>query len=483
MAKSKSSTHYVCQGCGTSSAKWLGRCPGCGEWNTYVEEIKNPSAPGEGSLSEFRQNLRSGNVPGEALSLSALSGKNAEKQFRFSTGQDDLDRLLGGGLVRDSFILIGGDPGIGKSTLLLQLADSICEKEKSLKVLYVTGEESIEQVRSRASRLNVKSKDQIHLASETELERALELVKVVEPEILIMDSLQTFSTNNIESSPGSVGQIREVTARLMTLAKTKGMSVWMVGHVTKEGAIAGPKMVEHMVDTVLYFEGESTLNYRILRSVKNRFGSTREIVVFEMQGIGLELVKNPSSLFLTERNTSVSGTAIGCTIEGTRSILVELQALATKSHLSMPRRTSVGIDSNRLALLAAIIEKHSRVNLFEYDLFFNVSGGLKLNDPACDLAAIAAVLSSTIDRPIPVGTLLLGEVSLTGEVRPVNQLDLRLEEAERLGFQRALIPMPAKKSQVPTDIGIELTRIRHVSELMEWMKSSKATVRQPSATL
>jgi DNA repair protein RadA/Sms len=351
-----------------------------------------------------------------------------------------LDRVLGGGLVPDSFVLLGGDPGIGKSTLLLQMSKGLIEVHPQIKIFYVSGEESIDQIRGRAYRLGIRGKGNIFLAAETQLEKVFSSVKEIQPHVLMMDSLQTFSTGFIQSAPGSVSQVREVAARLMTLAKTAGIAVWLVGHVTKEGSIAGPKTVEHMVDTVLYFEGEGGQSYRLLRTVKNRFGSTRELGVFEMDGEGLREVTNPSALFLCERKESLAGTAVAAPLEGSRPLLVELQALVTPSGLAVPRRTSVGLDSSRVSLLAAILEKHLKVSLAEQDLFFNVAGGLRLSEPACDLAAAAAIWSSAEERPLPLQWVLIGELGLTGEVRRVAQTDLRLEEARRLGFKRILLP-------------------------------------------
>jgi DNA repair protein RadA/Sms len=364
---------------------------------------------------------------------------------RFSTGISELNRVLGGGLVTDSFTMIGGDPGIGKSTLLLQMAKGVCAENPELKMFYVSGEESIDQIRGRASRLGIRGTGQIFLGAETQLEKVLASVKELGPQVLVMDSIQTFATHFTPSAPGSVTQIREVTARLMALAKSAGIAVWLVGHVTKDGSIAGPKTVEHMVDTVLYFEGEAGQSYRLLRTVKNRFGSTQELGVFEMDGEGLREITNPSSLFLSERTESISGTAVAAPLEGTRPLLVELQALVTASGLAVPRRTSVGIDSSRISLIAAILEKHMKLPLAEQDLFFNVAGGLKVHEPACDLAAAAAIWSSSQDNALPLGSVFIGELGLTGEVRRVSQIELRIEEATRQGFKKMIIPKNTPK--------------------------------------
>jgi DNA repair protein RadA/Sms len=392
--------------------------------------------------------------------------KTGGSRPRLKTGSSELDRVLGGGLVRDGFVLIGGDPGIGKSTLLLQVAQGLTETsaEAIQKVLYVTGEESIEQIQGRADRLRITNADKIFLAAETQLENVLTLVKELKPDLLIMDSLQTFSTGFIESAPGTVSQVREVTSRLMNLAKSAGIAVWLVGHVTKDGAIAGPKIVEHLVDTVLYFEGDSGQTMRLLRTVKNRFGNTNELGVFEMTSDGLVDVANPSALFLSERSVPTMGTAIVATIEGSRPLLVELQALCVPSPYGTPRRTSVGMDSQKLAILTAVLEKHVGATLQNQDLFFNVAGGLRLSEPACDLAAMAAILSAILEKPIPSSTLFLGEVGLTGEVRKVPQIENRVEEAKKLGFKSIVIPN-SQRDRAGKTKGISLVGIDHVSEL------------------
>ena len=463
MAKVKS--QLVCQNCGHISAKWLGKCPSCAAWNSFVEESLTPT-PDLSSLSELRDQFK---LNREALKTEvefypedpfskpssqnwikleddATSQEQTPTAQRYSTGMKELDRVLGGGLVPDSFVLLGGDPGIGKSTLLLQMAQGISQQQNQLKIFYVSGEESTDQIRNRAKRLGVQSAGSIYLGAETQLERVFASVKELRPHVLIMDSLQTFSTGFIQSAPGSVSQVREVTARLMTLAKTAGISVWLVGHVTKEGSIAGPKTVEHMVDTVLYFEGEGGQSYRLLRTVKNRFGSNQELGVFEMDGEGLREVLNPSSLFLVDRKEPVTGTAVAASLEGTRPLLVELQALVTSSTLAVPRRTAVGMDHSRVSLIAAILEKYLKLPLAEQDLFFNVSGGLKLAEPACDLAVAAAIWSRTEERKLVMGTVFIGELGLTGEIRRVSQSELRIEEARRLGFKTVVLPENTPRS-------------------------------------
>ncbi|MFZ9594717.1 MAG: DNA repair protein RadA [Bdellovibrionia bacterium] len=479
----KIKVHYVCRSCGYSSHKWLGKCSGCGAWNSLSEETQ--VAPAEaGSLSAMREEFiefserEKAASPLEGLDFTAApvqelgsaSAEAGKPQSRCSTGLVELDRVLGGGLVRDSLILLGGDPGIGKSTLLLQMAAGLSQKNPDSKVFYASGEESVEQIRLRSSRLGVHGRGKIFLASETQLEKIFASVKELRPDVLIVDSLQTVSTSYCPSAPGSVGQLREVTVRLMTLAKTAGICVWLVGHVTKDGAIAGPKTVEHMVDTVLYFEGESGQSYRLLRTVKNRFGSTRELGVFEMDSEGLVEVTNPSALFLSERLEAVSGTAVGSPIEGSRPLLVEFQALVTPSGLAVPRRTSVGMDGNRISLLAAILEKHLRLKLAEQDLFFNIAGGLKITEPACDLAAVAAIWSSFEERALPLGWAFVGEVGLTGEVRRVSQCDLRVEEAKRQGFQGVVLPRSLSKSVLDRIEGSAALKIRAIDRIEELPK-------------
>ncbi len=451
MAKIK--TQYTCQNCAFVSPKWLGRCPGCEQWSTFVEETVKPmsAAAGQAGVLAHAPLITGARDPWVYLDPfdDAVEGEEPRApravSRRLNTGIDELNRVLGGGLVPDSFVLIGGDPGIGKSTLLLQMCDGLKKKYTDIKILYVSGEESIEQIRSRAVRLGIKGDKQVLLASETVLERVHATVRELRPQVLIMDSLQTFSSGSLESGPGSVSQVREVAARLMAIAKSEGLAIFLVGHVTKEGSIAGPKVVEHMVDTVLYFEGEGTQSYRLLRTVKNRFGSTHELGVFEMDGEGLREVGNPSALFLGERQHDVSGTAISVPLAGSRPLLVELQALVTPCSYGTPRRTAVGLEQTRLSLLAAILEKHAGLPLGRFDLFFNVAGGLRLTDPACDLAAAVAIWSSQQDFSIDSTTAWLGELGLTGEVRRVAQLDVRLQEARRLGFKRIVVPRSSLK--------------------------------------
>ena len=465
---------YSCQSCGHVNAKWLGRCPSCEAWNSFVEESSAPAgnAAQQGSLVAARdefKTLRDVNSPTADwvdLESEDEDGKSVSQQLkRLSTGISELDRTLGGGLVPDSFTLLGGDPGIGKSTLLLQMAKGLLDKNDGAKILYVSGEESVDQIRGRAHRLGVSGKGKIFLTAETQLERVFATVHELRPNVVVMDSLQTFSSGFLQAAPGSVSQVREVAARLMTLAKTAGISVWLVGHVTKDGNIAGPKVVEHMVDTVLYFEGEGGQSYRLLRTVKNRFGSTRELGVFEMDGEGLREVTNPSSLFLSERKSPVSGTSIAASLEGSRPILVELQALVAPSALAMPRRTAVGMDSARIGLIAAILERHMGLSLAQRDLFFNVAGGLKLSEPACDLAAAAAIWSSMQEKPFPADCVFIGELALTGETRRVSQTDTRILEAKKLGFKTVVLPQNTAKLIMDKDWGVKLVPIAQIREL------------------
>lgn len=460
----KIKTFYCCQNCGFSSQKWLGKCPSCESWNTLVEEqMGNPAA--DASPLDIQS--------GEATWTLLDAASQNTKTERFSTGISELDRVLGGGVVRDGFTLIGGDPGIGKSTLLLQMAKGILKNEPPPSILYVSGEESVDQIRSRALRLGIRGEHKIYLASETQLERVFGMIHELKPQVLIMDSLQTFSSRSLPSTPGSVGQLREVASRLMVLAKSSNTAVWLVGHVTKDGSIAGLKTVEHMVDTVLYFEGEGGQVHRLLRTVKNRFGNTFELGVFEMTSEGLREVLNPSSLFLSERKTAIPGTAIGTSLEGTRPIFVELQALVVPSGLALPRRTAVGLDASKVALLAAILERHTGCNLAQHDLFFNVAGGLKISEPGCDLAACASIWSSRENRAIPHDWIWLGEVGLTGEVRKIPQLELRLQEAKKLGFKLAVIPETAIKIlKTQKNDAIQLASMDHIASLSTILKHS-----------
>ena len=461
----KTKIQYSCQSCGYASAKWLGRCPSCESWNSFAEEkpvVAADPSNAAASLTQVRDEFRAKKAPDwiDLDEIEQLPGKP-----RLSTGMDELDRVLGGGLTPDAFTLLGGDPGIGKSTLLLQMARGLLTRQENLRMLYVSGEESLDQIGARAKRLGVKSNGRLFLAAETQLERVFASVHELKPHVIVLDSLQTFTSAYSQSSPGSVSQVREISARLMTLAKTAGIAVWLVGHVTKDGAIAGPKTIEHMVDTVLYFEGEGAMSYRLLRTVKNRFGNTRELGVFEMDAEGLREVTNPSSLFLTERTSPVPGTAIAASLEGTRPILVELQALVVSSGLAMPRRTAVGIDTAKISILGAILERHLGVTLSDRDLFFNVSGGFRLNEPGCDLASAAAIWSSLENAPIPQDWVFIGELALTGECRRVAQTEVRIAEAKKLGFKTVILPSQTPKAILDQNWGLKLVPITSIHDL------------------
>jgi len=422
---------FACQQCGHQSPKWLGRCPGCGAWDTLVEEIESPARVGRSTPAR---------EPPRRL-VEVAVGATARRE----TGIGELDRVLGGGLVRGSVILIGGDPGIGKSTLALQAAFAIAAH--GARVLYVAGEESPEQVKMRAERVNLgtcgaqgPAGSGPWIVAETGLEPLLGVLTQLEPEVLVVDSIQTLSSADLGSAPGSVGQVREVAARLVSSCKGAGIAAFFIGHVTKEGSLAGPRVLEHMVDTVLYFEGDRSQAYRILRAVKNRFGSTNEIGVFEMREQGLVGVPNASEVFLAERPATAPGSAVIATIEGSRPILVEVQALVTPTTFGTPRRTTLGLDANRAALLAAVLEKKMGLRLLDRDVFLNVVGGVHVDEPAADLGVVAAVASSYLDRPLPADLLVMGEVGLTGEVRAIGRAEMRVREGGTLGFRRAVVP-------------------------------------------
>ncbi len=417
---------HECQNCGFQSPKWLGRCPDCGQWNSLVEEAVTVE-PG----------ARGGAEAGPAHAPSSIHAVTADTDRRLRSGIEEFDRVLGGGLVDGSAVLIGGDPGIGKSTLLLQAVAALSQDGPSC--LYVSGEESEPQVKMRARRIALGASNLLVL-SETSLERILEQVRAVKPAVLVVDSIQTMHTAAIPSAPGSIGQVRECSSALISLAKKSGIGTFLVGHVTKDGAIAGPRVLEHMVDTVLYFEGERGHSFRILRAVKNRFGSTNEIGVFEMQEAGLREVPNPSQIFLSERPLGGSGSVVVPSMEGTRPILVEIQSLVTRSFLTLPRRTCIGVDTNRVALILAILEKRKGMNFYDKDVFINVAGGVSVSEPAVDLGIAAGVASSALDRPVDPYTILAGEVGLAGEIRTVSRAEARVAEAGKLGFRRCILP-------------------------------------------
>ncbi|MDH4230831.1 MAG: DNA repair protein RadA [Nitrospirota bacterium] len=449
---SKIKTFYQCQSCGYASPKWIGKCPDCGSWNSFVEEKSFPQSRNAPPLQAFGKT--------EAVSLYSIEGI-AEK--RISTGMKEFDRVLGGGVVQGSVILVGGDPGIGKSTLLLQAFSGL--SKNSGKLLYVSGEESPQQIKMRADRLSVNS-DGIILLPETSLEGILDVAAKLSPHAMVVDSIQTVYTQEVPSAPGSVGQVRECAAKLMLFAKRSQMPVFIVGHVTKEGTIAGPRVLEHIVDTVLYFEGDRGHSYRILRTIKNRFGSTNEIGIFEMSDSGLREVDNPSELFLSERPLNVSGSTVVASLEGTRPLMVEMQALVSQTNFGMPRRTSIGVDFNRVNLLIAVLEKRAGMHLGGMDVFINVVGGLKIVEPAVDLGIIATIASSVREAAIQPDTFVFGEIGLSGEVRAVAQSDARLKEAAKIGFKRAIIPAGNAVKTANTD-GLKVIGIKNVDEFLE----------------
>jgi DNA repair protein RadA/Sms len=428
MAKKK--TKFMCQSCGYESAKWMGRCPGCGQWNTMVEEVEIVTKA-KGPRGAFQH---SNTVSQKATPI--MTVETAEEP-RIETEMDELNRVLGGGIVPGSLVLIGGDPGIGKSTLLLQVSALL--SNKGLRVLYISGEESIRQTKLRAERLGVQSPE-LYIYSETNLELINQTIEDVNPSFVIVDSIQTVHHPEVTSAPGSVSQVRECTAELMRISKTKNIATFLVGHVTKEGQIAGPRLLEHMVDTVLYFEGERHHTYRILRSVKNRFGSTNEIAIFEMVQSGLKEVLNPSELFLQERAHGATGSTVVASMEGTRPILVEIQALVTPSSFNYPKRMATGVDQNRVSLLMAVLEKRMGMLLQAQDAYIKVAGGVKLDEPAIDLAVLTSIVSSYRDVPVKAYDCFIGEVGLSGEVRRVSRIEQRVSEAAKLGFKRAIVP-------------------------------------------
>ncbi|MBI4406231.1 MAG: DNA repair protein RadA [Deltaproteobacteria bacterium] len=442
---------FVCQQCGSRHSKWVGRCQECGEWNCVVEER-------EIAYSTKRE------APSQSLSVpKPISELACETFTRVVSGLEEFDNILGGGLVPGSVILLGGEPGVGKSTLLLQAADHFAAHNK--KILYVSGEESASQIALRAARLGIQQSN-LFLVTETDLEIILSHVEKFSPDLLIVDSVQTVYSSQLESQPGSVGQLRNNAHQLISLAKSKTIASFLVGHVTKEGAIAGPKVLEHMVDVVLYFEGTSSQNYRLLRSIKNRFGSTNEVAVFEMGSDGMRGVRNPSEFFLSERPQNIPGSVIGGSLEGTRPILVEIQALVSPTSLSIPRRTSIGLDPNRVSLLVAILEKRGGFRLYDQDVYVNIAGGLRLTEPAMDLGVIAALISSHTGKAVPPDCVFFGEVGLGGEVRSIPKAEIRLKEAYRIGLRRAFVPKRVAK-ETKEKLPIELFPVEHVGELVD----------------
>lgn len=452
MAKSK--TVFFCKECGYESGKWMGQCPGCHEWNTMVEE---PADKKRGKTAAGGGNRLT--APAKPARLSEVS---VTQENRMDTGIGELNRVLGGGVVSDSLVLVGGDPGIGKSTLLLQMCRSMASQGR--KILYVTGEESVRQIKMRADRLG-EFKEELYLLSETDMGLIEEAIEQIRPELVIIDSIQTMYLESAGTAPGSVSQVREVTAALLRIGKGMGIAIFIVGHVTKEGVVAGPRVLEHMVDTVLYFEGERMAVYRVLRAVKNRFGSTNEIGVFEMKSDGLREVLNPSEYMLNGQPQGEPGSIVTCSMEGTRPILVETQALVCRTNFQLPRRTAAGTDFNRVNLLMAVIEKRLNLRMGECDAYVNVAGGMKILEPALDLAIIAAILSSYKNRTYPGRVLCFGEVGLTGEVRAVGQAQQRVMEAQKLGFEKCILPY-SNLSALNCE-SMELIGIRHIHELLK----------------
>ncbi len=450
MAKSK--TVFYCTACGNESPKWQGRCAACGAWNTLEEHIEKPVATGKARLAPV----------GVSRTPQKLHEVQTDTEIRFPTGMGELDRVLGGGAVAGSLVLVGGAPGIGKSTLLLQICNSLCSEHT---VLYVSGEESERQLKLRAVRLCV-SPDNLYILSETRLSDILEVTETIKPDILIVDSIQTLYNEENESAPGSVSQVKDCTMALMHLSKSQGITVFVVGHINKDGAIAGPKVLEHMVDCVLYFEGDPNTSYRLLRAAKNRFGSTNEIGVFEMLDTGLKEVPNPSQMLLAGRPEGAPGTCVACVMEGTRPVLAEVQALVTKTSFNVPRRAADGFDFNRAVLLMAVAEKRAGMKLNVFDAYINVIGGLRLDEPGADLPVVLAVASSYRDQVIPDDLVAIGEVGLTGEIRSVSHMNQRLAEVARLGFQKCIIPRGGvEKLEIPE--GLTVYRVRNLREAIE----------------
>ncbi|MCR4610789.1 MAG: DNA repair protein RadA [Lachnospiraceae bacterium] len=447
MAKGKVNI-YFCQECGYESSKWMGQCPACKEWNTFVEEkVEKKSAKTTREIGEVK-----------TFTIKEIEDGDDE---RISTGMTEFDRVLGGGIVKGSLVLVGGDPGIGKSTLLLQMCKELSGTDNS--ILYVSGEESLRQIKIRANRIG-KFGDKLSILSETNLTLVRGVIEKSKPDIVVVDSIQTMMSEEVGSAPGSVSQVREATNVLMQLAKGLGVTIFVVGHVTKEGTVAGPRVLEHMVDTVLYIEGDRYASYRILRSVKNRFGSTNEIGVFEMKGSGLEEVLNPSEYMLSGRAENASGSIVTCSVEGTRPMLLELQALVTKSNFGMPRRTAVGVDYNRVNLIMAVLEKRLGMPLGDYDAYVNIAGGIRINEPAIDLGLVLAISSSFKNVPVDNKTICFGEVGLSGEIRSVNMADKRVLEAEKLGFNRCIVPYASLK-EIEGTKEIEVVGVKNLSEL------------------
>ena len=461
MAKA-AKTIYVCSQCGYESPKWYGRCPECGEWNTFSEEMRQAPAKAPSASVPLGSVAPAGYNPNDIMKLEDVDSND---EVRYHTGISELDRVLGGGIVRGSLVLLGGDPGIGKSTLLLQICEYLGKEQK---ILYVSGEESRAQVKLRANRLGV-STENLTLASMTDIENVVHAILQTEPDIVMVDSIQTMNFAAVSSSSGSVSQVRECTQILARVAKNEEISIFLVGQVNKDGAIAGPKVLEHIVDAVLYFEGERHLSYRILRAVKNRYGSTNEIGVFEMTTEGLHQVENPSMMLLSGRPSNVSGTCVACVIEGSRPILAEVQALVSKTSFGTPRRMSTGFDYNRTALLIAVLEKRAGYFFGNLDTYINVVGGLRLDEPAADLPISLALISSLLDKPIDDDVIAFGEIGLAGEIRAISNVEARVKEAQRLGFQKCLLPKASMKNLHQEQYTIELIGLRSISEAFQYV--------------
>lgn len=449
MAKGKKSI-FFCQNCGHEETKWLGQCPMCKEWSTFVEENISVSKSSTVKLAKEAE-------------VVALKNIETDSEERIHTQIQELDRVLGGGIVPGSLVLVGGDPGIGKSTLLLQVCQKLCENKKQ--VLYISGEESLKQIKLRANRMG-EFKEDLYLLCETNLEVIRNIIETRKPDMVVIDSIQTMYSEEVSSAPGSVSQVRESTNVFMQLAKGLGISIFIVGHVTKEGTVAGPRVLEHMVDTVLYFEGDRHASYRILRGVKNRFGSTNEIGVFEMRQNGLVEVENPSEYMLNGKPEHASGSVVACSIEGTRPILIEIQALVCSSNFGMPRRTAAGTDYNRVNLLMAVLEKRLGLHLSNYDAYVNIAGGVKMNEPAIDLGIVMAIVSSYKNHPIDEKTIVFGEVGLSGEVRAVSMPEQRVAEAKKLGFETCILP-EVSKDMVKGIEGIKIIGVKNIGDAMQ----------------
>lgn len=452
MAKAKT-TVFFCQSCGYESSKWMGQCPGCKEWNTFVEETVDKKSVGK---------TRAAVSDTKPVPLSAIEASTDE---RVSTQMSELDRVMGGGIVSGSLVLVGGDPGIGKSTLLLQVCRNLAAQK--IDVLYISGEESLQQIKIRAQRVGF-FEDSLHLLCETNLDTIRSVIDREKPQIVVIDSIQTMYSEDVGSAPGSVSQVREATSVLMQIAKGMNITIFIVGHVTKEGVVAGPRVLEHMVDTVLYFEGDRYAAYRILRGVKNRFGSTNEIGVFEMCQEGLREVKNPSEYMLSGKPEGASGSVVACSMEGTRPILLEVQALVCHTNFGMPRRTAAGTDYNRVNLLMAVLEKRLGLKLSDCDAYVNIAGGIRMNEPAIDLGIVLAIVSSYKERPIDEKTICFGEVGLSGEVRAVSMAEQRVLEAKKLGFTTCILPQVSRESMRRVE-GIRLVGVRTVKDAMDYL--------------